>query len=80
MSNKLIESTSTASLEGAPRAKIPTELLDQVLTGYSKPEDLTGPNGLLKQLVSAVVNRAMLAEMSYHLGYEPGQDVPEVRV
>jgi len=31
------------------RKGIPKELLDQLLAGYSKPEDLTGPNGLLKQ-------------------------------
>ena len=30
--------------------KIRRELLDELLAGYSKPEDLTGPEGLLKQL------------------------------
>jgi putative transposase len=29
---------------------IPTELLDTLLSGYQKPEDLIGENGLLKQL------------------------------
>ena len=29
---------------------IPTELIDTLLSGYQKPEDLLGENGLLKQL------------------------------
>ncbi len=31
--------------------KIRRELLDELLAGYSKPEDLTGPEGLLKSLM-----------------------------
>jgi putative transposase len=50
---------------------IPKELLDQLLAGYSKPEDLTGPGGLLKRLTGALVERALEAEMTEHLGYEP---------
>src|SRR5580698_7241957 len=51
--------------------KIRPELLDELLTGYSKPEDLTGPDGLLKRLTGALVERALHAEMTHHLGYEP---------
>ncbi len=51
-------------------SKIPKELLDELLKNYSKPEDLTGPDGLLKQLTAALVERAMEAEMTDHLGYE----------
>lgn len=47
------------------------ELLDELLAGYSKPEDLTGPDGLLKRLTGALVSRALKAEMTDHLGYEP---------
>jgi putative transposase len=47
------------------------ELLDELLAGYSKPEDLTGPEGLLKRLTGALVSRALKAEMTDHLGYEP---------
>src|ERR1700730_5518314 len=50
---------------------IPKDLLDQLLAGYSKPEDLTGPDGLLKRLTGALVERALAAEMTEHLGYEP---------
>jgi putative transposase len=34
---------------------IPTDLIDALLSGYQKPEDLMGENGLLKQLTKAVV-------------------------
>lgn len=53
------------------------ELLDQLLKNYSKPEDLTGPEGLLKRLTGALVERAMGAELTHHLGYEPGEKPPE---
>jgi putative transposase len=50
--------------------KIRPELLDELLAGYSKPEDLTGPEGLLKRLKGALVERALKAELTEHLGYE----------
>ena len=43
--------------------------LDELLAGKST-EEIVGPNGLLKQLTKALVERAMNAEMSHHLGYE----------
>src|ERR1700722_10753542 len=50
--------------------KIRCELLDELLAGYSKPKDLTGPEGLLKQLTGALVERALQAELTNHLGYD----------
>jgi putative transposase len=49
---------------------IKTELIDELLKEYQKPEDIIGENGLLKQFVKAVLERAMNAELSQHLGYE----------
>lgn len=46
------------------------ELIDQLLGGYQKPEDLIGENGLLKQLTRTIVERALQAELTTHLGYE----------
>jgi hypothetical protein len=34
---------------------LPNDLIDELLTGYQKPEDLIGENGLLKQLTKALV-------------------------
>jgi putative transposase len=54
------------------RSKIRKELLDELLAGYKSPEDLTGPDGLLKELTGALVERALGAELTDHLGYEEG--------
>ena len=50
--------------------KIRRELLDELLAGYKTPEDLTGPGGILKQLTGALVERALEAELTDHLGYD----------
>ena len=49
---------------------IDSELIDRLLVEYKKPEDIIGENGLLKQLTKAVLERALQAEMTDHLGYE----------
>ena len=49
---------------------IDNELIDNLLKGYKKPEDLIGENGLLKQLTKQLLERAMAAEMTEHVGYE----------
>jgi putative transposase len=41
-----------------------------LLADYKGPEDLIGEQGLLKQLTKALVERAMHAELTHHLGYE----------
>ena len=46
------------------------ELIDKLLGDYRGPEDITGENGLLKQLTKALVERALAAELTTHLGYE----------
>jgi len=51
---------------------ITPELLDRLLANYKKPEDLTGENGLFKQLKKALIERARGAELTEHLGYEKG--------
>ena len=51
---------------------ITPELLDQLLANYEKPKDLTGAEGLFKQLKKALIERALGAELSDHLGYEKG--------
>jgi putative transposase len=49
---------------------IDNEVIDKLLKDYKKPEDIIGEDGLLKQLTKALLERAMHAEMSEHLGYE----------
>jgi putative transposase len=45
-------------------------LIDKLLADYKGPEDLIGEQGLLKELTRALVERAMHAELTHHLGYE----------
>ncbi|PYE50470.1 IS256 family transposase [Deinococcus yavapaiensis] len=53
---------------------IDPRLVDELICGYEKPEDLLGEGGLLRQLTKAVLERALQVEMTTHLGharYEP---------
>ena len=49
---------------------IPKELLDELLKQVDDPQDLFGKEGLLKALTARLVERALEAEMTHHLGYE----------
>jgi putative transposase len=51
---------------------IEKELLDRLLADCNplKPEELIGENGLLKQLTKGLLERALQAEMTVHLGHE----------
>jgi transposase-like protein len=46
------------------------KLIDELLRDYKKPEDIIGENGPLKELTKAILERALQAEMSDHLGYK----------
>jgi putative transposase len=45
-------------------------LIDELLKGRSTVEDIAGENGLLRQLTKAIIERALRAELTTHLGYE----------
>jgi len=49
---------------------ITDEVLNELLKEYQKPEDLLGQNGLLKQLQKRLLEKALGAELTDHLGYE----------
>ena len=53
-------------------AEIRQELLNELLAGYSGPDDLVGPNGLIRQLVGRLIETAASAELGEHLGYDKG--------
>jgi putative transposase len=55
---------------------LPDELIDELLAGARTPEEITGPEGLVQRLTKRLVERAMAAELSEHLGYEHGQAPP----
>ena len=53
--------------------KIKQEVLDELMKGYSGLEDF---ESLFKALKKGLIERALNAELSTHLGYEKGQDKP----
>jgi transposase-like protein len=61
----------------APRFR--PELMDELLADYEKPSDLLGEGGLLRELTQALVERALGAEMNYHLGYAKGEGKAQKR-
>jgi putative transposase len=50
---------------------IDPKLIDQLLQSNTSAEDITGENGLLKQLTKAILERSVQGEMTHHLGHEP---------
>jgi putative transposase len=50
--------------------KLEVKLIDELLAGRSTVESIAGENGLLKQLTKAILERALAAELTSHLGYE----------
>jgi len=55
---------------------IKTEVLDELLSGVNSPEDLLGDGGVFRQLKKALMERALGAELTHHLGYEKGAAAP----
>ena len=55
---------------------ISNELLDELLKGCKRPEDLLGDAGLMKELKIRLMERMLGAELTAHLGYEEGKEAP----
>jgi len=55
---------------------ISNELLDELLEGCKRPEDLLGDAGLMKELKVRLMERMLGAELAAHLGYEAGAEPP----
>lgn len=56
---------------------IKTEVLDELMRSIKAPGDLLGESGLLKQLTARLVERALAAEMTEHLGFDSNGRKPE---
>ena len=55
---------------------ISNELLDELLKGCKRTEDLLGDAGLMKELKVRLMERMLGAELTAHLGYEAGAEPP----
>jgi putative transposase len=51
-------------------------VIDELLAGARSEEEIVGPGGVLSQLTKRLVERALQAELSEHLGYEPHREPP----
>jgi putative transposase len=63
-------------LPEAIRDCLADEVIDELLGGARTEEEIVGPGGVLAQLTKRLVERAMSAELTEHLGYEPHQEPP----
>src|SRR5215217_7935323 len=54
---------------------LPDDLLQDALKGL-EPDEITGPGGMLSQLAGRVIETALGAELTEHLGFPPGQAPP----
>ena len=55
---------------------ISRELLDELLKGCERPEDLPSDAGLMKELKIRLMERMLGAELTAHPGHEEGKDAP----
>jgi putative transposase len=73
---RLLEGRSPVGLPGEVRDRLSDELIDELLDGARSEEEIVGPGGVLAQLTKRLVERALSAELTEHLGYEPHQEPP----
>jgi putative transposase len=58
------------------RPELSDELIDELLAGATTAQEIAGPDGLLRQLTRRLLERALEAEISEHLGYPAGHAPP----
>jgi putative transposase len=68
--------TTGLELAQEVRDRLSDEVVDELLAGSRTEEEIVGPGGVLAQLTKRLVERALQAELSEHLGYEPHREPP----
>jgi len=58
-------------LPGEVRDRLSDEVIDELLAGARSEEEIVGAGGVLALLTKRLVERALSAELTEHLGYEP---------
>ena len=59
---------------------ISNKILDELLSGVDRPDDLPGDTGLIKELKVRLMERMLGAEMTEHLGYESNAETPSQQI
>jgi putative transposase len=70
------QGSPVVELAAEVRERLSDELIDELFAGGRTEEEIVGPGGLLADLTRRLVERAMSAELTEHLGYEPHQEPP----
>jgi putative transposase len=68
--------SSAVELPQEVRDRLSDDVIDELLAGARTEEEIVGPGGVLAQLTKRLVERALAAELTEHLGYEPHQEPP----
>lgn len=55
------------------KPEIDPAIIEELMKGYQRPEDVTGPGGILERLTKRVYERILGGEMTHYLGYQKGQ-------
>jgi len=74
-SGPVVPESSVEQIADRLAGLLPEDALQEALEGLG-PQEITGPGGLLTQLAGRVIETALGAELSEHLGYPPGQAPP----
>ena len=74
-SGPVVPESSVEQIADRLAGLLPEDALQVALEGLG-PQEITGPGGLLTQLAGRVIETALGAELSEHLGYPPGQAPP----
>ena len=67
----MTSSDELVSVESGDRPPVDPELVERLLAQAGEGAELLGPDGLLTELTKSVLERALAAELTDHLGYEP---------
>src|SRR4051794_24684177 len=74
---ELIDSAGASlAIPDAVRDRLSDEVIDELLAGARTEEEIVGPGGLLADLTRRLVERAMSAELTEHLGYARHAEPP----
>jgi putative transposase len=74
-SGPVVPESSVEEVRDRLAGLLPDDALQDALEGL-EPDEITGPGGLMSQLAGRVLETALGAELSEHLGYPPGQAPP----
>jgi hypothetical protein len=74
-SRPAVQESSVEEAQERLAGLLPDDALQDALSGL-EPDEITGPGGLVSQLAGRVIETALGAELTEHLGYPPGQAPP----